>query len=59
MRSVDVSDDDQKARVTTLFSDVLGELAVKVVVDNNEIEESGAVADFLEELKALPYLHFA
>ncbi len=58
MRSVDVSDDDQKARVTTLLSTVLGELAVKVVVDN-DIEEAGAVADFLDELKALPYLHFA
>ena len=57
MRSVDVSDDDQKTRVTTLLSTVLGELAVKVVVDN-EIEEAGAVADFLEELKALPYLQF-
>ncbi len=58
MRGIDVSDEDQKARVTTLFREVLGELAVKVVLDN-EIEEAGAVADFIDELKALPYLHFA
>ena len=58
MRGVDASDEDQKARVTTLFREVLGELAVKVVLDN-EIEEAGAVVDFIEELKAVPYLHFA
>ena len=58
MRGIDVSDEEQKARVTTLFREVLGELAVKVVLDS-EIEEAGAVADFIDELKAVPYLHFA
>ena len=58
MRGIDVSEENQKARVTTLFREVLGELALKVVLDN-EIDEGSAVADFIEELKALPYLHFA
>ena len=55
LKSVDVSADDKK--IQNILKEVFQNLAMKVVVAPEPIEDSD-VADFIEELRKIPNLHF-
>jgi len=57
LKNIDVTDVDSKQMVLGMF-DILHKQAARVVVDP-EPEEGTPVAEFLAELKLMPYLHFA
>lgn len=55
LKSIDVSQDEGK--VQNIIKDVFHNLAMKVLVESDPIEDSH-VAEFIEELRTLPNLHF-
>ena len=55
LKSLDVAED--KERVQNIIKQVFQNLAMKVVVEAKPVEDSD-VAEFLEELRKLPNLHF-
>ena len=48
---------EEENRVQTIIKDVFYNLAMKVVVDSDPVVDS-PVAEFIEELRDLPNLHF-
>ena len=56
LKSLDVKEKGQMA--FDIIKDVFHNLAMKVIVESKPIEDSD-VADFINELKELPNLHFA
>ena len=55
LKSLDVTEDEK--RVQNIIKHVFQNLAMKVVVEAEPVEDSN-VADFIEELRKLPNLHF-
>ena len=55
LKSLDVAEEEQ--RVQNILKQVFQNLAMKVVVEAEPVEDSN-VAEFIEELRKLPNLHF-
>ena len=55
LKSLDLTEDDK--RVQNIIKQVFHNLAMKVVVEAKPVEDSD-VAEFIEDLRKLPNLHF-
>ena len=55
LKSLDVAEDEK--RVQNIIKQVFRNLSMKVVVEADPVEDSN-VAEFIEELRKLPNLHF-
>ena len=55
LKSVDLTEDEKK--VQNILNEVFHNLAMKVVVEVKPVEDSN-IAEFIEELRKLPNLHF-
>ena len=56
IRSIDITSDPNK--VEDIIKNVFNDLAMKVVIETNPVEDSD-VADWVTDLRKLDYLHFA
>ena len=55
LRSIDITSDPNK--VEDIIKNVFNDLAMKVIIESNPIEDSD-VADWIADLRKLEYLHF-
>jgi len=59
LKDLDVTKTEDKEKLMkVLGNEVLNDLAVKVVIEGDEIEEESPVEAFINELKGMPNLHF-